>query len=160
MLKRMLIAALLLSACTPHSPAHAATAPAGAVSHLPASTGALVLSDPQMAQLDVIAPKAKISSPLRITGLAPGNWFFEGSFPVMVTDAYGEKLGVSSARPTEVSWTDPDPVKRFEATITFETKIEQEGMIILEEDMPGQDDKGDDKPPRRIKIPVLLTPPI
>jgi hypothetical protein len=155
---RVLIAGLMLCACSPQAPKSAATAAAPIAPSTPSATPSLTLTDPQLAQLDGIAPKTKVSSPLHITGLAPGNWFFEGSFPVTVTDVYGEKLGEAPARPTEVSWTDPDPVKKFEATITFETRIEQEGMIILEEDMPGQDDKGDDKPPRRIKLPVMLTP--
>ena len=37
-------------------------------------------------------PNANISSPLVISGEARGNWFFEGSFPVLLTDWDGKVI--------------------------------------------------------------------
>jgi hypothetical protein len=153
---RALIAGLLLCACSPQ--AAKPEAPTAAVSPSPTQAAALTLTDPTLAQLEGIAPKARVTSPLSLTGLAPANWYFENSFPVVVTDVYGEKIGEAPASPTDVSWTDPDPVKKFAATVTFTTPLEQEGWIVLKQDMPGQDDKGDDKEPLQVKIPVILVP--
>ena len=42
-----------------------------------------------------------VSLPLTINGTVPGNWFFEGSFPVFLKDANGTQIAVALAQTTE-----------------------------------------------------------
>jgi Immunoglobulin-like domain of bacterial spore germination len=41
---------------------------------------------------------AKVKSPIKISGKAPGSWYFEGSFPVVVADQKGAKIGTGIAQ--------------------------------------------------------------
>ena len=79
-------------------------------------------------------PNEIIASPLRITGAARGNWFFEASFPVHILDADGRKLGVTPAIALE-EWMTTDFVP-FEARLSFATSTTETGIMVLEKDNP------------------------
>lgn len=138
MLRKLCALALIaaLAACTPPS-APAPDAPAAAES----------IGD--LAVVDAPAPGARVTSPLAITGTAPGNWFFENQFPVRLVDAQGATLAEGPARP-RVSWTDPGD-KQFDASLTFSVTQDTPATLVLEEDMPGEGNE-----PRTVRIDVVL----
>lgn len=80
-------------------------------------------------------PNATVQSPLLVTGEARGSWFFEGSFPVVLTDWDGLIIGQGQAR-AQGEWTTADFVP-FTATIDFQTpQYKNNGTLILKKDNP------------------------
>jgi len=81
------------------------------------------------------APEEFITSPLTITGSARGFWFFEASFPVILTDWDGLIIaqGIATA---ESDWMTENYVS-FHAELTF-TKpgYGERGTLILKKDNP------------------------
>jgi hypothetical protein len=52
---------------------------------------------PLSARVTVESPKegAAVGKTFTITGKAPGNWYFEASFPIIISDKDGNKIGTS-----------------------------------------------------------------
>lgn len=103
----------------------------------------------------VTSPRANqsILSPVTITGEARGNWFFEASFPVVLTDWDGLIIaqGVAQAKG---DWMTTEFVP-FEVTLTFtvdETAYSNKGTLILKKDNPSGLPEHDDA----LEIPVIL----
>ena len=144
MLRKLCALALItaLAACTPPS-APAPDAPTAAETAEDGGIG-------DLAVVDAPAPGARVTSPLTITGTAPGNWFFENQFPVRLLDAQGVTLAEGPATP-RVSWTDPGD-KQFDAALTFSVTQDTPATLVLEEDMPGEGNE-----PRTVRIDVVLT---
>jgi hypothetical protein len=91
----------------------------------------------QDAMIRIDSPKsgAHISSPLKVTGQARGNWFFEASFPVVLTDASGNVLAQVPAQ-AKGDWMTTEFVP-FEATLTFSKQVAgSRGVLILKKDNP------------------------
>lgn len=77
----------------------------------------------------------KISSPLLVTGKARGNWFFEASFPVILTDWDG-KIIAQTAATTSDDWMTEEFVS-FSAKLEFEKPpYGERGFLILQKDNP------------------------
>ncbi len=98
---------------------------------------------------------ASVSSPLTITGEARGNWYFEASFPVYVTDWDGKIIGQGIAT-AQGDWMTTDFVP-FTATITFATAdisghYSDKGTLILKKDNPSGLPEHDDA----LEIPIRL----
>lgn len=93
-------------------------------------------------------PNQKVASPLKVSGKAVGNWYFEASFPVMILDANGEKLGVVPAQ-AQGDWMTTDFVP-FEATLTFEKPTTATGTVVFLKDNPSGLPENDNS----ISIPV------
>ena len=79
-------------------------------------------------------PNTVITSPLKIEGMARGNWFFEASFPVRILDASGVEIGRGHAQAKKV-WMTTEFIP-FEATLTFIAPISGSGTLVLEKDNP------------------------
>jgi len=82
-------------------------------------------------------------SPVVVKGSVPGNWSFEGSFPVILLDS----TGITIAQATAIlngDWM-TDAHVPFEATLTFNTPVGGgNGTLILKKDNPSGDaDKND-----------------
>jgi hypothetical protein len=97
-------------------------------------------SIPQSA-IDVASPKPgdAISSPLSVSGQAPNSWYFEASFPIVVTDWDGLIIGEGHAQ-AQSDWTIPGRVP-FKATIQFiksscTSDYCGRGSVILKKDNP------------------------
>src|SRR3989344_7562332 len=95
-----------------------------------------------------------VASPLTILGEARGNWFFEASFPVFLTDWDGRILaqGIATAKS---EWMTTDFVP-FEATLTFtvdKNPYSNRGTPILLKDNPSGLSIYDDA----LEIPVVFT---
>lgn len=83
----------------------------------------------------------EVGSPLVIKGQARGYWFFEASFPVVLTDWDGKIIAEHYATAKE-NWMTEDFVP-FEATLVFENPYKpgdpdfmKNGYLILQKDNP------------------------
>lgn len=92
------------------------------------STSSLVLT------LDALSPNDAVRSPLIISGVASGPWFFEASFPITIYDAEGHQIGQSIAQAQE-DWMTTDAV-RFSSRLTFEMPPSDTGEIVFKKDNP------------------------
>jgi len=94
---------------------------------------------------------ARVTSPLRVAGVAPGDWFFEAVFPAELRAANGEVIAEAPAE-AQRNWMTEAPVP-YVAEIAFDVERETQATLILKEDMPsglpGQ---------REISVPVVLVP--
>lgn len=103
--------------------------------------------------VDTPRPNAIIISPLNIQGQARGTWFFEGSFPVVLTDWDGKIIaeGVAAA---QSDWM-TDEFVGYKASLTFtnpswNADFSKSGSLILRKDNPSGLPKNDDA----LEIPV------
>lgn len=102
-------------------------------------------------------PNQVVSSPLTITGEARGSWFFEASFPVVLTDWDGLIIaqGIATANPPAGGdWMTSEFVP-FEATLTFtpdKNAYSYKGTLILHKDNPSGLPEHDDA----LEIPVVF----
>lgn len=82
-------------------------------------------------------PNQQIQSPLVVTGEARGSWFFEASFPVVLTDWDGKIIAQGVAQ-AEGEWMTNNFVP-FKATIPFAVDPNvyiNRGSLILRKDNP------------------------
>lgn len=110
----------------------------------------------------VSQPRAQssVSDPLIIKGEARGYWFFEGSFPVMLTDWDGRIIAEHFAT-AETDWMTKDFVP-FTAALDFESPYRagdpdfmRRGSLILKRDNPSGLPENDDA----LEIPILFVAP-
>ena len=84
-----------------------------------------------------------VFSPIKITGKAPGNWFFEASAPVTITNWDGLIIGQSYIT-AQGDWMTTDYVP-FEGTLEFtNTEYGDYGFLILRKDNPSGLPENDD----------------
>lgn len=79
-------------------------------------------------------PNEKIKSPVKITGMARGYWFFEGSFPIKLIDKDGNILAYTIAK-ADGEWMTEEFV-RFNAELVLSNIMVEKGNLILEKDNP------------------------
>lgn len=94
-------------------------------------------------------PNAVIASPLTVTGEAPGFWFFEATFPIVVVNWDGLIIGESYAQ-AQGEWMTQEMVP-FVGTVEFdngsvveEAKQAIVGALILQRDNPSGLPENDD----------------
>ena len=105
-------------------------------------------------RLDTPKPNQIISSPLKVTGVARGYWFFEASFPVVLVNWDGLIVaeGIATAKG---DWMTTDFVP-FEANLTFVVDKEvysNRGALILRKDNPSGLPANDDA----LEIPIMFS---
>lgn len=100
-------------------------------------------------QLEAPKPQEEISSPLTVKGEAQGSWFFEGSFPVLLTDWDGKIIAESQVE-AEKDWTTEEFVP-FSGSLEFESPSKEEdpefmerGTLILQKANPSGLPENDD----------------
>ena len=101
--------------------------------------------------LEAPLPGARVQAPLKIRGQARGTWFFEGDFPVDLTDARGQVIarGFASAKGPWMT----ERFVPFQASIPFAPQSKgSSGTLILKKDNPTGNPALDDA----IKIPVFF----
>lgn len=91
-----------------------------------------------------------VTSPLRVTGLAKGFWFFEASFPVELRNADNVVIATAIAE-AQGDWMTEDSVP-FVATLSFKNPVAQKGTLILRKDNPSGLAEHDDS----FAIPIML----
>lgn len=95
---------------------------------------------------------ATVSSPVRVEGVAPQDWYFEAIFDAQLLDANGAVISEAPAT-AQTDWTVPGDIP-FLAELEYASATEQRGTIVLIADSTGEP-----APPRReIRIPVTLAP--
>ncbi len=96
-------------------------------------------------------PGATIASPVVITGMARGTWYFEASFPVVIVDWDGKIIGQGIAQ-AQSDWMTTEYVP-FKATITYtQPTYKNNGWIILRKDNPSGLSEHDDA----FEVPILF----
>lgn len=102
-----------------------------------------IIEKADLIHLTAPLPNEKINSPLVVEGEARGTWFFEGDFPVVLTDWDGQIISVGVAR-AQGEWMTEDFVG-FRAELEFDKPEHiDNGSLILRKDnpsgLPEQDD--------------------
>ena len=106
-----------------------------------------------LVRLSTPRPNQVIQNPLTIKGEARGFWFFEASFPVVLTDWDGRIIAQSIAT-ANGEWMTSEFVP-FEATLTFtldKDAYSNRGTLILRKDNPSGLSEHDDA----LEIPVIF----
>ncbi len=104
---------------------------------VPADIEAMIDAKKDLIVLTSPTPLSKISSPVTLTGMARGYWFFEASFPVSIVNWDGLIIGEGIAT-ADGEWMTEDFVP-FTATINFTfdpATPYNRGAIILRKDNP------------------------
>ncbi len=97
-------------------------------------TGNQPPTNPAVVQVYEPVANALVTSPLVVSGQAPGTWFFEASLPVSLVDETGKELARAPARAQD-DWMTTGPV-RFSATLTFTPPATATGYLVVENDNP------------------------
>ncbi len=84
--------------------------------------------------IDVPQYGALVTSPLKITGKAKGNWFFEANIPVTLKDQNGKVLAQKGFQ-ADADWMTADYVP-FSGTLEFTTPATDFGVLIINKDNP------------------------
>lgn len=101
----------------------------------------------------VTLPNTKVAtgSPLQISGRAPGNWFFEASAPVTLTNWDGLIIGESFVT-AEGDWMTTDYVP-FKGEIIFpEGNLYNRGFLIFKKDNASGEPQFDDSAELQVTI--------
>jgi hypothetical protein len=85
-------------------------------------------------RVDGYEPGMKVESPWKVTGRAPGTWFFEGSFTVRLVNDKGETVAEAPAR-AQGDWMTEGRV-RFETELRFNAPGTARGFMVLEKANP------------------------
>ena len=97
-------------------------------------------------------PEESVSSPLRVTGKARGNWYFEASFPVKIYDSKGTLLTQGPAQ-AQSEWMTTVHVP-YTTTLTFSKPTTDTGFLVLEKDNPSGLPEHDNE----LRIPIRFAP--
>lgn len=119
----------------------------------PSTPAEVKLTSEKGVAIYVTLPDANIASgsPLKITGRAPGNWFFEASAPVTLTNWDGLIIGEKYIQ-AQGEWMTTDYVP-FEGEITFtEGNLYNRGFLIFKKDNPSGEPQFDDSAEMQVKI--------
>lgn len=79
-------------------------------------------------------PNSVVTSPLKISGMARGSWFSEGSFPVRIVDGNGEILARGVAETKSRGLT--KEFFSFAVELSFPTPTTTTGMLFLDKHSP------------------------
>lgn len=125
---------------------------------VPADVQAHITDKADLINLSVPAPNTVVMNPLVIQGSARGNWFFEASFPVILTNWDGLIIAESFAT-AEGEWMTEEFVP-FSAQLEYENPYKpgdpdfmKRGFLILKKDNPSGLPEHDDA----LEIPIFFT---
>ena len=110
-----------------------------AATHPASASFTTVRGETDLIRVDSPLPGELVTSPLTIRGRARGNWFFEGDFPVILTNWDGLIIAQHHAT-ARGEWMTTEFVP-FEAVIEFEIPpdigdFSRRGSLILQKDNP------------------------
>lgn len=90
----------------------------------------------QAETVSVLTPseQARVTSPINITGSAPGTWFFEGSFPVRLEDLNGNILTQTYAQ-AQGEWMTEGPVE-FTSSLEYSVSEQTSAVLVFQPDDP------------------------
>ena len=125
--------------------------PADISEHIKSKGGLVIIDEPK--------PLEAISSPLTVRGKARGSWYFEASFPIVLTDWDGKIIAEHYAE-AKKEWMTADFVP-FEGKLKFESPVfegvgkdhfSRRGYLIFKKDNPSGLSEYDDA----LEIPILF----
>lgn len=119
---------------------------------LPGKTSAPI-ADPHANIIVVNTPvrETAVSSPLIVSGKARGTWYFEASFPVVLTNASGTVLAQEPAQ-AQGDWMTTEFVP-FALSLTYPPQPSgSKGLLVLKKDNPSGDPSKDDS----VEIPITF----
>ncbi len=93
---------------------------------------------------------SKVESPLTVTGVARGTWYFEASFPVRLLDGNRKEIAATPAQ-AQSDWMTEDFVP-FQVSLTFTPPATPTGTLVLQKDNPSGDPMND----AELRIPILF----
>ena len=116
---------------------------------IPDDTQAEITAHADLITLATPLPNSVVTNPLLISGLARGNWYFEGSFPIVLTNWDG--LIIAEGHATALGdWMTTDFVP-FTAMLEFTSpypdggqEFMKRGALILQKDNPSGLSENDD----------------
>jgi hypothetical protein len=79
-------------------------------------------------------PNQIITSPLDVSGNAPGTWFFEAVFPLYIVDSEGNQISQGIAQ-AQGDWM-TEALVPFSASLTFDEPASGSGELVLQRDNP------------------------
>lgn len=91
-----------------------------------------------------------VVSPLSVTGMARGTWYFEASFPVRLFDGNGVEIAVAPAQ-AQGEWMTEEYVP-YSAVLEFALPDTLTGTLVLQKDNPSGLPEYDES----VEIPVLF----
>lgn len=144
---------LLLSPVPPPSPSQD-TAPVQILEETAATTTAdgALFPEALSSKVNVTVPlrNAIVGNVFEVRGEAPGNWFFEASFPIQLRDSEGNVLarGIANA---EGEWMTTEQVP-FLAKIELEKFYEGTATLVLLRDNPSGLPENDDS----LEVPLTI----
>lgn len=86
-------------------------------------------------------PDERVTSPLSVRGRARGTWFFEGDFPLALSDGAGTHLADGIGKAAGEWMT--EAFVPFQGTVTFTSPGSGTGHLVLHKDNPSDDRSGD-----------------
>ena len=108
-------------------------------------------STDDLIHINSLKPGDQVSSPFDIIGEARGYWYYDGEFPVVLTDATGKTIAETEAKSTR-GWMSTGFVP-FELAMTFpDQAVESKGYLILKRENPS----GMPQNEMSLKIPVTF----
>ncbi len=108
-------------------------------------------SQPLHTRVTVTSPKsgAVVGRSIAVSGSAPGNWFFEGSFPIQVRDVENSKIGQGIAE-AQGDWMTTGLVP-FIATIAVSNYSGPANLVLLRANPSGLPENDD-----ALEIPIVV----
>lgn len=137
-------------------------APLPAPTPSPEATTTPALPAPATTTPEAPAPlheRVKVSSPaaastvgntFEVSGEAPGNWYFEASFPIQVRDKEGNKIAQAIAQ-AQGDWMTTEQVP-FKTTVTLDSFYAGPATLVLIKDNPSGLPEHDDA----LEIPIVI----
>lgn len=123
------------------APAHAPTTEVGATSTAPLHER-VVVEQPKKG--------AVVGKTFTVSGEAPGNWYFEASFPIQVRDANQAVLATVPAQ-AKSDWMTIEQVP-FSVSISLDTSYSGEATLVLLRDNPSGLPENDDS----LEVPIVI----
>lgn len=110
------------------------------------------LTEPLSARVSITQPVsgAEVGGSFTVSGKAPGNWYFEASFPIQVRDAQGTVIARTHAT-AQSDWMTTELVA-FTATVHIEGGYKGPADLILLRDNPSGLPENDDS----TTIPIII----
>ncbi len=107
---------------------------------------------PLHTKVSVTSPKAgsTVGKTFVVAGSAPGNWFFEASFPIQVRDKDNNKIGQAIAQ-AQGEWMTTDQVT-FTSSITISSGYSGPATLVLLRDNPSGLPENDDA----LEVPIVI----
>ena len=103
-----------------------------------------------LVKIDNVKTGDSIASPVLLKGEAVGNWYFEATFPIEITDLYGAVLGQGYVQ-AQSEWMTTDFVP-YEGEVSFDPQGNTEGYIVFKKDNPSGLLEHEDSRQLRIKF--------